>query len=290
VRVTRPIPGRVRLSVALSKQGRVRMGRGKLAVQRVFLAAIVAFAGLSACSWRPEVQPARPGVRRVALPEKELGKVPSYVVRGVRYYPLPDADGVVQTGQASWYGVPFHGRTTSNGETYDMHAHTAAHKTLPFGTYVSVKNLSNGRSTVVRINDRGPFVEGRIIDLSYASAREVGLVGPGVATVRVTALAPQVAVKGRTGAGARPVLEARDLRTGEFTVQVGAFLDRKNALDLAKRLGVLFDHVKITEFVDALDRTLHRVRVSKSSSLDEAGKVEKRLEEMGFVGSFVVRI
>jgi len=266
------------------------MGRGEPVVQRMVLAAIVAIVGLSACSWRPEVRPAGPGGRRVVLPGKPPEAVPSYVVRGVRYYPLPDADGFVQTGQASWYGVPFHGRTTSNGETYDMHAHTAAHKTLPFGTYVSVKNLANGRSTVVRINDRGPFVKGRIIDLSYASAREVGLVGPGVATVRVTALAPQVAVEGRAGGKGRPVLETQDLRSGEFTVQVGAFLERSNALDLARRLGVLFDYVKITEFVDALDRTLHRVRVSKSSSLDAAGKVEKRLEGMGFVGSFVVRI
>lgn len=266
------------------------MGRKNMAVQRLFLSAIVAATALSACSWRPEVGPVRPGARRVVLPEKAPEEVPSYVVHGVRYYPVPDADGFVQTGRASWYGVPFHGRTTSNGETYDMHAHTAAHKILPFGTYVSVKNLANGKSSVVRINDRGPFVEGRIIDLSYAAAREIGLVGPGVAPVQVTALAPQVAVKGRAGAGGRPVLETQDLRSGEFTVQVGAFLERRNALDLAKRLGVLFDHVKITEFVDALDRTLHRVRVSRSRSLDEAGKVEKRLEGMGFVGSFVVRL
>ncbi|MCF8062098.1 MAG: septal ring lytic transglycosylase RlpA family protein [Deltaproteobacteria bacterium] len=266
------------------------MDRGMLAFQRVFLAVIMTFAGLSGCSWRPDVRPAGPGVRRIVLPEEPPGEVPSYVVHGVRYYPLPDADGFVQTGQASWYGVPFHGRTTSNGETYDMRAHTAAHKTLPFGTYVSVKNLVNGRSTVVRINDRGPFVKGRIIDLSYASGKEIGLVGPGVATVRVTALAPQVAVRGRAGAGTRPVVETRDLKAGAFTVQVGAFLDRGNALDLVKRLGVLFDYVKITEFVDERDRTLHRVRVTRSGSLDEAGKMEKRLKEMGFEGSFVVRI
>jgi rare lipoprotein A len=260
------------------------MGRGTFALQRWLVAALVAVAGLSACSFRPEVRPAKPGAKRIVLPEER----PSYVVHGVRYYPLPDADGFVQTGDASWYGVPFHGRTTSNGETYDMHAHTAAHKTLPFGTYVSVKNLQNGRSTVVRINDRGPFVRGRVIDLSYAAGREIGLVGPGVAPVRVTALAPQVAVRDR--AGGSPVVEARDLRSGAFTVQVGAFLERRNALELAERLGVLFDWVQITEFVDALNRTLHRVRVTRSSSLDEAGKMEKRLEEMGFVGSFVVRI
>ena len=166
-----------------------------------------------------------------------------------------------------------------------MHEHTAAHKTLPFGTHVSVENLSNGKTTVVRINDRGPFVKGRIIDLSYASAKEIGLVGPGVATVRVTALAPQVAERSGPGSKGGPVVEARDLRSGVFTVQVGAFLNRESARDLAKRLGVLFEHVAVTRFVDQQNRVLHRVR-----SLEEAAKMEKRLEEMGFEGSFVVRI
>ncbi len=252
--------------------------------------AVLLLAG-SSCSWRPPVPPARPPVKRIVLKETVPGKAPPpYVVHGVRYYPLPDADGFVQTGQASWYGNPFHGRTTSNGETYDMHKHTAAHKTLPFGTHVRVHNLSNGRSTVVRINDRGPFVKGRIIDLSLASAKMIGLVGPGVAPVRITALAPQVATRHGSGAGESPVVETRDLRAGEFTVQVGAFAQRSNALGLAKRLSVLFDYVKVTEFVDEYDRTLHRVRATKTTSLDEAGKREEQLKEMGFRDSFVVRL
>lgn len=260
----------------------------KAVILIVPLMVLLAFPG---CAWRPGVKPVRPPVKRIVLPEKPDEKAPpSYEVFGVRYYPLPAADGYVETGHASWYGHPFHGRTTSNGETYNMHALTAAHKTLPFDTHVSVENPANGKSTVVRINDRGPFVKGRIIDLSYAAASKIGLVEPGVATVRVTALGPQVATQARPGARDSPVIEVRDLRSGEFTVQVGAFLDRKNAMDLAKRLGVIFEHVQVTVHVDEQERTLHRVRVSKSNSLDEAGKMEKKLGEMGFADAFVVRL
>ncbi len=257
----------------------------------ILVCSLVVYLAIPGCAWRPGVRPARPPVKRIVLPEKPDEKpIPSYEVHGVRYYPLPDSDGYVETGKASWYGHPFHGRTTSNGETYDMHAFTAAHKTLPFETHVSVENPANGKSTVVRINDRGPFIKGRIIDLSYAAASEIGLVEPGVATVRVTALGPQVATQARAGAGDSPVVEARDLRSGEFTVQVGAFLERKNAMDLAKRLGVIFKHVQVTVYIDEQERTLHRVRVSKSNSLDAAGKIEKKLAEMGFEGAFVVRL
>lgn len=98
------------------------------------------------------------------------------------------ARGYTERGEASWYGRKFHGRTTANGERYDMHSLTAAHKTLPFGVVVEVTNLHNGRSVEVRINDRGPFKKGRIIDLSYAAARELEMIGPGVVPVRVVVI------------------------------------------------------------------------------------------------------
>ncbi len=260
-------------------------------MKKAFLILMVIVMGLSGCSWRPRVTAVHPPVKRITLPERVDGKPPeSYVVNGVRYYPLPDADGFVETGKASWYGEPFHGRTTSNGEVYNMHGPTAAHTTLPFGTYVSVRNLANGKSTVVRINDRGPFVKGRIIDLSYGAAKEIGLVGPGVTDVRITALAPQVATGKTPGGGVGPVVETRDFKTGEFTVQIGAFLNRESATGLAERLSVIFDHVKVTEFVDENERTLHRVRVSRTHSLKDAGEIEKKLKELGFTGAFVVRI
>jgi len=243
------------------------------------------------CSSGPGVRAYRPSVRRVVVPETVEGQaVRPYEVHGVTYYPLPDAQGFVQTGKASWYGKKFHGRNTSSGERYDMYASTAAHKTLPFGTQVHVTNLRNGRSTVVRINDRGPFVKGRIIDLSYSSAREIGLVGPGVTDVRIRALARQVGTEEKPEGGVRPVVEAQDLTVGEFTVQVGAFLSRENASDLANRLKVIYDYVTVTVYVDELARKLHRVRVSRSDSLQAAGKIEKALEGMGFTGAFVVRM
>ena len=104
------------------------------------------------------------------------------------YTPLPHAGGFSQYGRASWYGREFHGKRTANGEIYNMYDMTAAHKTLPFDTYVRVRNLKNNRTTVVRINDRGPFARGRIIDLSLAAARVIDMVGPGIAKVRIEVL------------------------------------------------------------------------------------------------------
>ncbi|MFV0436592.1 MAG: septal ring lytic transglycosylase RlpA family protein [Desulfopila sp.] len=111
-----------------------------------------------------------------------------YVIKGVTYYPIPDATGFKQKGLASWYGDYFHGRPTSNGEKYNMYGMTAAHKILPMNTMVQVRNLDNGRKTVVRVNDRGPFVDGRIIDLSYTAASQLGVVGPGTSRVEIVAI------------------------------------------------------------------------------------------------------
>ena len=114
-----------------------------------------------------------------AEPKSKYGNPKSYVVFGQRYHTLPTAKGYVEQGIASWYGTKFHGRRTSSGETYDMYAMTAAHKTLPLPTYARVTNKKNGRSIIVRINDRGPFHENRIIDLSYAAATKLGIVTTG---------------------------------------------------------------------------------------------------------------
>ena len=130
------------------------------------------------------------GVVPRAEQKSRIGNAPSYVVFGRRYSVLRTSSGYVEEGIASWYGEPFHGRRTSSGEVYDMHQLSAAHKSLPLPTYVQVTNLENGRRIVVRVNDRGPFHEGRIIDLSYAAARKLDIVGPGTARVEVRALAP----------------------------------------------------------------------------------------------------
>jgi len=225
----------------------------------------------------------------VITPEKQGPGFKPYIVNGERYYPLPHSHGFVQTGQASWYGKGFHGRPTASGVRYNMYRKTGAHKTLPLGTYVRVLNLENGKQTIVKINDRGPFVKGRIIDLSYAAARDIGLIGPGVAKVRIEALGKQVG-EHVSSSGKEPVVEAEDLEKGAFTVQVGAFRDRNNALRLAKRLKVLFQYVSITVLKAPRCTPLYRLRVSKSTTLKQAGKVEKKLEDMGFEKAFIVSL
>ena len=237
------------------------------------------------------VKPVTPPPSKViVLPEIEKGKIPTpYEVNGKRYYPLPDSEGFVQHGKASWYGKKFHGKPTSSGEIFNMYEKSAAHKTLPMGTYVKVLNLSNKKYTIVRINDRGPFVKGRIIDLSYAAAKGMGLIGPGVADVKIVALGREVG-ESKSGEGARPLVELKDPKKGEFTIQIGAFQNKGSALSLAGRLKVIFDYVIVREYVDESGSTLYRVRVSKSKTLTQAGEVEKKLEDMGFTGAFIVRI
>lgn len=213
-----------------------------------------------------------------------------YTINGETYYPLPDHAGYVETGKASWYGGKFHGRPTASGEIYDMHRLSAAHKVLPLGTYVLVENLVNQRSIVLRVNDRGPFVKGRIIDLSYAAACEIDMVGVGVTDVRVTALARELGRDDSATGIDRPVLDIRDFGRGIFTVQVGAFRSRENAERLADRLKLSFDGVEVTSTEDPEAGRLYRVRVSKAPSLAEARVIEQRLESLGFEGAFIVSL
>ena len=231
-----------------------------------------------------------PPPKIITLPEPEKGKPRQYyVVNGKRYHPLPNSHGFVQYGKASWYGKKFHGRPTASGEIFNMYQKSAAHKTLPMGTYVEVTNLSNRKRTIVRINDRGPFIKDRAIDLSYKCATEIDLIGPGVTDVKIVALGIEVGQL-ETKKGFKPMVKLKDLKKGEFSVQVGAFKDKRNALKIADRLKVIFRYVTIKRHVDENQRTLYRVHVSKSKTLTQAGTVEKRLEDMGFTEAFIVRI
>jgi rare lipoprotein A len=193
---------------------------------------------------------------------------------GQWYQPISDPKGFRQQGTASWYGPDFHGKRASSGETYDMHDLTAAHKTLPMGTLVRVRSLENNRSIEVRINDRGPFVRDRIIDLSHEAARQIGMVGPGTAPVEV------VAVGLLAGS-------PTDLYSGNFTFQIGAFTNRDNAERLRAQLGPRYGNAHI-QAVDRGDRMLYRVRVGKCSSLDEAIAYEEALIRDGFADVFTV--
>lgn len=184
----------------------------------------------------------------------------------------PVPAGYTEEGNASWYGEPFNGRRASNGEIYDMYKLTAAHRTLPFDTMVRVTNLGNGKSTTVRITDRGPFVENRIIDLSLAAAREIDLVGPGVAPVRVEVLGNNV-----------------DPTAGFFTVQVGAFKDRGNAQRLRDRLNTSYSPIFIQQY-DAPEGTFYRVRVGKISGEDAAQQFSEQLRSREGFTPFVTRL
>ena len=226
----------------------------------------------------------------IVLPKTRDGRVPkSDSVNGVVYYPLLSGEGFVHEGMASWYGKDFHGKKTSNGEIYNMYDKTAAHKTLPFGTYVRVENLSNLKEVIVRINDRGPFVTGRIIDLSYGAGRQIGLVGPGVAKVRLVALSRKIG-RIKSGNDYVPLVEAADFRKGEFTIQVGAFENKDNALRLVDRLRIIFSYVTITTYVSPQEKALYRVRVSLSNDLTEANKMVDKLKYLGFSETFIVAL
>jgi len=208
----------------------------------------------------------------------------AYEVNGQRYQPIPSAEGFVQEGVASWYGKDFHGRKTSNGETYDMYAMTAAHKTLPMNVHLKVTNLSNNRSTVVRVNDRGPFVKSRIIDLSYSAAKELGVVGPGTAPVRIEALGYRSEASSGGVAGYRQ-LDSYDI--GPYMIQVGAFTVRENAYRLADKLKPVYGVAAVTEgWVNG--QKFYRVRVGLFKTLALADQAQLRIEGDGYVNSFVV--
>ncbi|MBW1852709.1 MAG: septal ring lytic transglycosylase RlpA family protein, partial [Deltaproteobacteria bacterium] len=229
-----------------------------------------------------------PSKKLIVLSENTKGRgFKPYIINGERYYPLSDSEGFVQYGNASWYGEAFHGRPTASGEIFNMRKKSAAHKILPLGTYVRATNLSNNKQVIVRINDRGPFVKGRIIDLSYAAAKEIGLIKPGVGKVKIIALGREVG-KIDSPLGSKPVVEVIDLTRGEFTVQVAAFRNKDNALRLSDRLKVIFDYVDVELSNDKDKVTIYRVRVSKSKTLTNAGKMEKKLEAMGFDQAFIV--
>jgi rare lipoprotein A len=174
-------------------------------------------------------------------------------------------------GVASWYGVPFNGRRTSDGEVYNMFESTAAHRTLPFGALVRVTNLNNGKQTTVRINDRGPFVSNRIIDLSYAAAVAIGMIGTGTAPVRLDLVS-----------GPNPSV-------GYFGVQVGAFQLAENAARLREQLETQYSPVTIAT-VEMPSGTYYRVRVGRTPSEELARELAERIQKEEQLTAFVVRL
>ena len=191
--------------------------------------------------------------------------------------------GHTEEGIASWYGHPYHGRPAANGEIYDMEKMTAAHRTLPFNTWVRVYNLDNNRTTEVRITDRGPFVGGRIIDLSHAAARQIELIGPGVARVRLEVIAPPPDAAPADSAPPGPA-------PGLFAVQVGAFRDRANAERLRSQMEARYGSARLLERAEKPG--VWRVLVGAEPSEEAANRLAERIRQDSVekTSVFVVRI
>ncbi|HZO22540.1 MAG TPA: septal ring lytic transglycosylase RlpA family protein [Steroidobacteraceae bacterium] len=206
-------------------------------------------------------------------PRSAHGNPPFYDVLGRRYVVLASADGYIERGVASWYGPTFHGENTSSGERYDMYAMTAAHKTLPLPTYARVTNLRNGRSVVVRINDRGPFVANRLIDLSYTAAAKLDMLREGTTLVEVRAVTPQEPdTLTRTAQSPPPVLY----------VQAGAFADEGNAKRTLQRLHAAGLGSAFVVAPPDGKAPLYRVRLGPISTVTEFDQLAARLSALGF--------
>jgi len=232
-----------------------------------------------------------------AVPKKEprskSGNPGSYVVFGKRYYVMKSSRGYKERGIASWYGSKFHGKRTSSGEPYDMHGMTAAHKTLPLPTYVRVTNLKNGRQVIVKVNDRGPFHENRIIDLSHTAAIKLGIKGTGTGLVEVEAIDPDnwdnntrtarsapapVAVTQSETITKVPVPEIN----GIF-LQLGAFVSSQNAYALKNRANSALDSAlaKVSSTLNGSQK-FYRVRIGPLDNVEQADSLTERLTRKGF--------
>ncbi|MGE0581281.1 MAG: septal ring lytic transglycosylase RlpA family protein [Steroidobacteraceae bacterium] len=217
-----------------------------------------------------------------AEPRSLRGNPPSYEVFGKRYFVQASAEGHVERGVASWYGPGFHAAQTSTGEPYDMYAMTAAHKTLPLPCYLRVTNLANGRSVVVRVNDRGPFVAGRIVDLSYTAAAKLDMLRDGTAFVEIRVLTPGTPAAVVPAPIAPPPALADAAGQGLY-VQTGAFADVANARRHIERLRAAgFDDVRLVPATSG-DRRLYRVRIGPLASVAEFDALAARLARIGIM-------
>jgi len=216
-------------------------------------------------------------------PLSRYGNPVSYEVMGHRYYTLKSRNGYVERGIASWYGTKFHGLRTSSGEPYDLYKMTAAHKTLPLPTYARVTNLKNGRSVIVKINDRGPFHSNRIIDLSYVAAAKLGILEYGTGLVEVEAINPSAPKK--------PMLATSGPETNQGSslfLQVGAFSNRDNAQRLSSKLqNANIGDIHIMEASNA-SGPIYRVRIGPLGSVDEADRLSSALISKGYSSTQVV--
>jgi peptidoglycan lytic transglycosylase len=253
----------------------------------------ISLAALAGCATTP--RPPRPPAFRLPPPPPNLAAIPNavpriepraahgnppfYDVDGKRYYVLATAEGYDATGVASWYGPTFDGLRTSDGDRYDMYAMTAAHKTLPLPCYVQVTNLGNGRSVIVKVNDRGPFVANRLIDLSYTAAAKLGMLATGTALVEVRAITP---------ATAAPLTRIAESPPPILYLQVGAYSLRSNAEHVLLRLRAAGLAGAFIFGPPVARGELYRVRIGPVSGVPEFDRLVARLTALGYPGSRLV--
>lgn len=225
----------------------------------------------------------------VSVTPSKYGNPDSYEVFGKTYYVKDSADGFKQKGIASWYGNKFHGQRTSSGEKYNMYSMTAAHKTLPIPVFVEVTNHDNGRKAVVKVNDRGPFHQGRIIDLSYAAATKLGVAQKGTANVSIRVLTPESDKKPRRKNSAA-VASSMVSENDKLYVQVAAFSTQENALQhLGKLQGEGFNDVRL-HIEDTKGKAIYRVRIGPLPSEHVAKNVVAMLEDNNHKNLKIVKI
>ncbi len=242
-----------------------------------------------------------------AVPKHEkrtrAGNPSTYVVLGKRYYVMKESTGYVERGTSSWYGKKFHGRKTSNGETYNMYAMTAAHKTLPIPTYLQVTNLDNGKSVVVRVNDRGPFHGNRLIDLSYAAASKLGFAQNGTGRVELRAIEPgqpvTVTAAATPTAGSSPQAHAAATQPAtapspsttrnQLFLQLGSFISLHNAESLRAQLALNNVTSAAVQQSEVDRKNIYRVRIGPIASIEEADTLASRINDLGMgVPSIVI--
>lgn len=210
-------------------------------------------------------------------PLSKYGNHSPYRVNGRLYRVNNHPEGFTQTGRASWYGKKFHGKKTSNMETFDMHKLTAAHKTLPLPCYVEVTNLANGKTIVVRVNDRGPFAKNRIIDLSYAAAKALDFVNQGTTKVKIKLIeAPQ-------GFAQQPLITQ-----GDSYIQFGAFADKSTAYNLARKIAEQLGIKTLITIINSSTGSLHRVRIGPFESEQELQQLMQNINQKGLFNAQIV--
>jgi rare lipoprotein A len=248
---------------------------------------------LSACTFGVPIGDSSGSIEASNIPhtkKSKSGNPSSYVVAGRRYYVLDSADGFRQRGIASWYGKKFHGRKTSSGEVYDMYAMTAAHKTLPIPVYVRVKNLSNGKSIIVKVNDRGPFIEGRIIDLSYTAAQKLDITREGTARVEIATLksGQNISTENSESFIRSIPLPDESVEGVPLFIQIGSFGVELNAMNLVRELEGANEQAVLISELETSSGLFFRVRLGPLYDIDEANAIIRRLKGKGFVTARII--